>query len=160
MTLRDVNRFARRLGAAPAAPAGGAHPRGRGRGCGIIIGLALLAAPLNAQTLTAVPSQQPLTLSEVLIDDAPGEIWLRFRFLAPQIARDGGSIDSTAASADMEYICNSFALPYMSSQNLAAARIVISMMDREVAFGETDPDATQFFEVYRPEEGRCIWEAF
>ena len=120
----------------------------------------MLAAPLNAQTLTAVPSQQPLTLSEVLIDDAPGEIWLRFRFLAPQIARDGGSVDSAAASADMEYICNSFALPYMSSQNLAAARIVISMMDREVAFGETDPDATQFFEVYRPEEGRCIWEAF
>ena len=37
-------------------------------------------------------------------------------------------------------------------------QIVISLMDRLVDFGATNPDATQFFEAYRIEDGTCIWE--
>ena len=58
---------------------------------------ALLAAvPAVAQEMS-VPSGQMVTLQEVLLDDAPGELWVRFRFLAPEITRDGGSVASYAA---------------------------------------------------------------
>ncbi|GHF74652.1 hypothetical protein GCM10017056_51600 [Seohaeicola zhoushanensis] len=122
--------------------------------------LTMLAAGAQAQPLITVPSEQPVSLSQIVIDDAPGEIWLRFRFLAPEIARDGGRIDGATASVDMEHLCNALALPYMTEQGLSAARIVISLMDRDVAFGESAPEATQFFEAFRPEDGRCIWEEF
>ncbi|MCB1343045.1 MAG: hypothetical protein KDK24_18645 [Pseudooceanicola sp.] len=160
MSLRGVNWIARALERAPAVPAGGAYPQGRGRDRGIIIALALLAAPAVAQVPADAPSGQQLTLSEVLLDDAPGELWLRFRFLAPGIARQGGTVDQATASADMGALCETLALPYVTEQKLDIVRIAISMMDRDIPFGETDPAVTQFFEVYRPEDGRCIWEPF
>lgn len=136
--------------------AGGARRRW-GRGC--VLGLGVLASAASAQNLE-VPSGQPITLSEVLVDDTPGDVWVRFRFLAPQIAEGGGTVDYNAAAADMDHLCGAFALPYIDSYDLEAVRVVISLSDRAVAFGESDPEATQFFEAYRPEGGRCIWEEF
>ena len=119
---------------------------------------ALLAAvPAVAQEMS-VPSGQTVTLQEVLLDDAPGELWVRFRFLAPEIARDGGSVVSDAASADMEYLCQDLAVPYLADHDIEPARVVISLADRPVEFGASDPEATQFFEAYRLEDARCIWE--
>ncbi len=137
-----------------AAPAGGAH-RWWGRGC--FLGFGFLASMAIAQNVE-VPSGQPITLVEVLVDDTPGETWVRFRFLAPEIAETGGSVDYETAAADMDHLCGAFALSYMDSYDLEAIRVVISLSDRSVAFGESDPEATQFFEAYRPENGRCIWE--
>ncbi|WP_334312507.1 DUF6497 family protein [Leisingera sp. SS27] len=126
--------------------------------------------PLVFWTLTAaaadavlVPSGQPVTLSEVLLDDAPGqpgETWARFRFLAPQIARGTGTVSYEAAAPDMDHLCGSIALPYLAEHGLSAARVVISLSDRMVPFGAQDPEATQFFEAYRPEGAACMWEAF
>lgn len=119
---------------------------------------ALLAAvPAVAQEMS-VPSGQMVTLQEVLLDDAPGELWVRFRFLAPEITRDGGSVASYAASADMEYLCQDLAVPYLDNHDIEPARVVISLADRPVEFGASDPEATQFFEAYRLEDARCIWE--
>lgn len=160
MTLRGGNRIAHADGDAPATPAGGAFPQGKGWGRGIVLMSLLLAGAAVAQGTMPVPSGQTVTLTEVLIDDAPGETWLRFRFLAPEIARDGGRIDAVTAGTDMDHLCAHLALPYMEAQNLTAARIVVSLMDREVPFGLADPDATQFFEAYRPDGARCIWEEF
>ena len=137
-----------------AAPAGGAH-LWWGRGC--IVGVCLFGMTASAQGVE-VPSGQPVTLSEVLLDDGPGEIWLRFRFVAPQISETGGTISYDMAAPDMDHLCQSLALPYMAEYDLTAARIVISLSDRPVEFGESDPAATQFFEAYRPENDRCIWE--
>jgi len=39
-------------------------------------------------------------------------------------------------------------------------QIIIVLSDREVEFGVADPDATQYFEAYRPEDGACFWEGF
>jgi hypothetical protein len=110
--------------------------------------------------MVAVPSGQPLTLAEILTDENPGEMWLRFRFVAPQIARDGGTIAHDAAAADLDWLCNNLVLPYLESHGLQPARVIVSMTDRPVRFGVSDPAATQYFETYRPDSGRCIWEAF
>lgn len=132
----------------------------RGRGCGFaVLWLGLSAFPAFA-TEVPVPSGQQVTLSEVLLDEAPGELWVRFRFIAPQIARDAGDVSYDLAGPDMDHLCDQLALPYLNHHQLQAARVVISLSDRAVEFGQKDADATQFFETYRPESGGCIWEEF
>jgi hypothetical protein len=120
----------------------------------------LSAAPAASQNDYAVPSGQVVTLREILIDEETGAPWLRFRFLAPAIAREGGTVAPVAAADDMDHLCREIAAPYVEAQGLAPERIVISLSDRDLAFGETNPDATQFFDVFRLEDGLCIWEEF
>lgn len=151
---------ARAMSAAHAAPAGGARPKGWGRGCGFFLAIFLYVFPAAAQTAVAVPSGQPVTLSEVLLDDAPGEVWARFRFVAPDIARDKGLIDYDTAAGDIDHLCQKLAIPYLDHHGLTVARIVISLSDRVVEFGVSNPEATQFFEAFRQDYGRCIWEEF
>ncbi|MFW8593507.1 DUF6497 family protein [Cribrihabitans neustonicus] len=110
------------------------------------------------QPLSAVPSGQVVTLSEVLLDDAPGEVWARFRFIAPAIAREGGSLGHEEAAPDMDHLCRALALPYLRANGLTAARVVISLADRALPFGSRDSAATQFFETYRPDGAECVWE--
>ena len=89
-----------------------------------------------------MPSGQPVTLAEVLLDEAPGqsgETWARFRFLAPQIARESGTVSYEAAAPDMDHLCGTIALPYLAEHGLSAARVVISLSDRMVPFGAQDP---------------------
>ena len=155
---------ARAFRAAPAAPAGGAW-FARGRGCGYLVAIpfALYALTAAAADAVSVPSGQTVTLAEVLLDEAPGQpgdTWARFRFLAPQIARGTGTITYEAAAPDMDHLCGSIALPYLADHGVSAARVVISLSDRMVPFGAQDPEATQFFEAYRPEGAACMWEAF
>ena len=107
-----------------------------------------------------MPSGQPVELHEVLVDDLGSEIWLRFRFVAPEIARDGGSIDYAKAEPDMTHLCENLALPYIAEYELKGQMIVISLADRVTEFGQADPDATQFFEAYRLQDNTCIWEGF
>ena len=117
--------------------------------------LMLCATPSYA---VEVPSGQPVELHEVLVDDLGAETWLRFRFIAPQIARDGGSVDYEKAEPDMQFLCDSLAVPYIAEYKLEGEVIVISLADRVTEFGQPDPDATQFFEAYRPVDNSCIWE--
>jgi uncharacterized protein DUF6497 len=117
----------------------------------------LLATSAAAQE---VPSGQTLTLSEVLIDTVEGKSWLRFRFLAPQIARADGDVSYGDAEGDFAHLCDTVARPYLAEFDLSADVIAISMMDRLVEFGQSDPAATQFFEVFRIEDDSCVWEAF
>jgi hypothetical protein len=99
-------------------------------------------------------------LKEVLLDENPGALWVRFRFVAPEIARDGGTVGHASAARDMVHLCETLAAPYVAEQKLTPERVVISLSDRWVAFGEQDPEATQFFEAYRLESARCILEEF
>lgn len=117
--------------------------------------LMILAAPLHA---AEVPSGQPVELQEVLIGDLGDETWLRFRFIAPRISREEGAIDYEAAAEDMAHLCQSLALTYMEDFDLKGDVIVVSLADRAVEFGQADPDATQFFEAFRPVDNTCIWE--
>ena len=105
-----------------------------------------------------VPSGQPVELHEVLVDDLGDEVWLRFRFIAPEIAREGGSITYATAEPDFMHLCETLALPYIAEYALSGDVVVISLADRDTEFGQADPDATQFFEAFRPVDNTCIWE--
>ena len=122
--------------------------------------MSVIAHPVLAAEPVAVPSGQEVTLNEVLIDENPGAPWLRFRFVAPGIARGGAEVDHETAARDMDALCDSFAIPYVAQYQLDVSRIVISFSDRDVPFGAADAEATQFFEVYSIEDSRCIWEEF
>lgn len=122
--------------------------------------LCALGTSVFAQTDSSlpVPSGQPVQLSDVLLDNNPGELWVRFRFVAPKIGASVGRIGYDVASKDMEHLCQILAVPYVAQHELQPSRIVISLSDRPVEFGDTAPDATQYFEAYRLEQSRCIWE--
>lgn len=120
----------------------------------------LFIMPLSADEPFPVPSGQDVTLTEVLLDQGPGELWVRFRFVAPAISRKTGRISYDQAGPDMDHLCDALALPYLQTHAITPARVVISLMDRPVPFGSQDPAATQFFESYRPEGAHCIWEEF
>ena len=120
----------------------------------------LFAAFLTATPAFAidVPSGQPIELQEVLVDEVNGETWLRFRFITPEIAREGGSIGYDVAASDMFDLCANLALPYIAQYDLNGQMIVMSFADRSTEFGVPDPDATQFFEAFSPDGDACIWE--
>lgn len=121
--------------------------------------LAGLGGTLTAQTVD-VPSGIEVRLLEVLRDDSMGELWLRFRYVAPRIGLGAGHITFDVAAIDIDHLCDVQAVPYVAEHGLDPARIVVSMSDRELEFGASDPSATQFFGAYRLENGRCIWEEF
>jgi hypothetical protein len=115
----------------------------------------------DAPEIIEVPSGQQVTLLDV-IHNEPGAdgATVRFRFLAPQIAPGPGMMDFDVSTIDMKHLCDTYALPRVAGNVPAPLQIIISFSDREVAFGEADPDATQFFEAYSIEAGECVWEPF
>lgn len=119
-----------------------------------------LGGAAMAQQAVEVPSGQPMELTEVLVDDSPGETWVRFRFVAPQIAREGGTVSFDVASADMDHLCETLVLPYLAEYQLEATRVVLSLSDRPVEFGASSPEATQFFQSYNIDGDACVWEPF
>jgi hypothetical protein len=124
------------------------------------------AAPVPPPAVAAfgvpveVPSGQPVAYVDT-VQNIPGEgLVYRFRFVAPGIARNGGTVDAATVQTDMQYLCDSFAIPRIASTGPQPSQIVISLSDRPVKFGVPSPEATQFFEGYRIEAGTCIWELF
>ena len=66
----------------------------------LILSLVLAASPALA---IDVPSGQPITLQEVLVDTIGAETWLRFRFVAPEITSDAEGQDPEATASDMTF---------------------------------------------------------
>ena len=125
------------------------------------MGQDLHLASSKADVGITLPSGQKVTLIDV-INNVPGTDGLaaRFRFLAPAIARDGGTVDADTASKDMDWLCQSYALPKISNIGPQPQQIIISLSDIDVPFGETHPEATQFFNSYSIKDGICSWELF
>ncbi|MDG1168651.1 MAG: DUF6497 family protein [Sulfitobacter sp.] len=121
----------------------------------LILSLVLAASPALA---IDVPSGQPITLQEVLVDTIGAETWLRFRFVAPEITSDAEGQDPEATASDMTFLCETMALPYIAEYGLSGDVIVVSLASQETEFGVSYPDATQFFEAYRVQDNTCIWE--
>jgi hypothetical protein len=108
-----------------------------------------------------VPSGQDVRFLDLIRSEpGPDGLTLRFRFIAPAIARTTGTIDAEAAQTDMLALCNDYALPRLPTPGPAPSQIIIVLSDREVPFGETAPDVTQYFEAYSFLDGACIWEPF
>lgn len=123
-------------------------------------GTVLIASLAQAETV-AVPSGQEITYYDT-IQDRPGVAGLtyRFRFIAPAISRDGGTVGVEVAAEDMDFLCETFALPRLPVSGPTPSQVIISLSDRPVEFGIPTPEVTQFFEAYRIEDGICIWEGF
>lgn len=130
--------------------------------CRAFVALMMLGGAVGADPVIDVPSGQPVTLQDV-IWNAPGDAGLavRFRFIAPHIARNGGIIDFETALEDMDHLCTTYALPRVDTiTGPMPAQVIISMSDIEVDFGVATPEATQFFEAYAIVDGACIYEGF
>lgn len=111
--------------------------------------------------LIPVPSGQPISLQDVIWNEqGPEGLTFRFRFVAPQIAREGGTVDFEAAVGDMLALCETFALPRLPQTGPQPSQIIISLSDVPVPFGEAAPEATQFFEAFSLQDGTCIWEIY
>lgn len=106
----------------------------------------------------AVPSGQTVTLQDVIWNvPGPEGMTTRFRFVAPGIA---DAVDFDTAEADIVALCEGFALPRLSEFGPRPEQVVISLSARPIAFGDSAPDVVQFFESYRIEDGKCVWEMF
>ncbi|MEQ9564663.1 MAG: DUF6497 family protein, partial [Pseudomonadales bacterium] len=62
--------------------------------------------------------------------------------------------------ADLSWLCESYALPRISSIGPQPTRIVISLADKSSDFGVYDPDVIQVFESFSLQGGACAWELF
>lgn len=106
-----------------------------------------------ADDALAVPSGRKVEFLDV-ITNAPGAegATARFRFVAPSLTA------GEDASADMEALCNGYALPKIGGMVPEPQQIIIVLADRAVPFGEAAPEAVQFFEAYSVLDGSCMWE--
>jgi hypothetical protein len=104
-----------------------------------------------------VPSGRSLSLIDI-VTNAPGPAGAtaRFRFLAPGLSAD----DAEAAAADMQALCDSFAVQRIEGMVPAPQQIILSFSSEAVPFGEAAPEVVQFFESFRPEGGACVWEVY
>lgn len=128
----------------------------------LILTFALLPLPALAETVVA-PSGMGLTLQETRFERHEGlgptegeETWVRFRFLAPEVAETGYA----GVEADFLPLCEEFALPRLAALGTRADVVILSIEDRPVDFGTMDPEAVQVFESFRAGQGRCEWELF
>ena len=116
----------------------------------------------NGDVPIPVPSGQKVTLLETIWNErGPGGLAIRFRFLAPAISKETGTITSDQAEADMMALCRDYALTRIGdATGPTPGQIIISLSDRPVPFGESHPEATQFFNSYDLTDGDCVWSLF
>lgn len=125
------------------------------------LALTLLLAACQEDDATGpkvdVPSGRALSLVDV-ITNAPGPAGAaaRFRFLVPDLSAE----DAETALADMQVVCDSFALERTRGTVPEPQQIIITFMSAEVPFGDAAPDVVQFFESFRVKNGTCVWEVF
>ncbi len=126
----------------------------------MLLTLSLGAKAHSGQTeveLLVLPSGLETTLQERVTDETGAGPVHRFRFVAPDFT---GAVDLETVTADLEFLCNGYALETLSAEGAEAGQIIISLADKPSEFGIYDPDITQVFEAYRVENGLCIWEIF
>lgn len=112
-------------------------------------------------TAFVVPSGQAVTLHEVIVDQPTESTAIyRFRFVAPAIARNGGTMDFEASITDMQQLCDSYAVQQVVPPMPPASQVIIAFSDMALPFGETNPDATQFFVAFNIVDGVCVLEPY
>lgn len=128
----------------------------RGRTLALLALAALLAMPLRADV--ALPSGLEATLLEGFVELQPdGARWGRFRYVMPALAQGA---DFDAVQQDFSALCEGQALPMLEAAGETVALVVVSLMDKPMEFGQSDPGTVQYFESFVIRDGRCIWEEF
>ncbi|MDX1822985.1 MAG: DUF6497 family protein [Alphaproteobacteria bacterium] len=128
----------------------------RGRTLALVALAAHLALPLRAEV--ALPSGLEAALLEGFVELQPdGARWGRFRYVMPALA-EGADFD--AVQQDFSALCEGQALPMLEAAGETVALVVVSLMDKPMEFGQSDPGTVQYFESFAIRDGRCIWEEF
>ncbi|MGR3703948.1 MAG: DUF6497 family protein [Paracoccaceae bacterium] len=128
----------------------------RGQTLALVALAAHLALPLRAEV--ALPSGLEAALLEGFVELQPdGARWGRFRYVMPALA-EGADFD--AVQQDFSALCEGQALPMLEAAGEAVALVVVSLMDKPMEFGQSDPGTVQYFESFAIRDGRCIWEEF
>ncbi|MCI5038701.1 MAG: DUF6497 family protein [Donghicola eburneus] len=124
---------------------------------GFVALLAVATTVRGQEGAPTVPSGLDLTLFELILENQPdGQVWARYRFVAPDLQQS----DFDRVSGDFPEICASYALPELDARGTHPAMIVLSYADRPIPFGEAAPEAVQFVESFRVDQGACIWEVY
>lgn len=121
----------------------------------IAMGVAVAASGAGA-TEVALASGHSVTLFDVIYEETPSVA--RFRFVSDKIGPDGLQFDDIAG--DMQVLCDEIAIAQLAREARSPDQVVVSISDRIVPFGDISPDATQFFDAFRIEGARCMWEQF
>lgn len=118
---------------------------------------AFLALGASAAAAEELPSGQALVLWEIVWERVQGAgTQAVLRFIAPGVARDGGAVDAEGAMLDMDWLCRTHGVPIVALPAAQSDVVVVTLMDRPVPRGATDPEATQYFATYRVEGGDCL----
>lgn len=127
---------------------------------GLLAALTALAAPEQGEAKEerlVLPSGLEAYLQEARVDRPDTGLVVRFRFVAEAFT---GDEDFEAQTADLEYLCNDFALGALDLDGEVPHRVVISLADQPSVFGQFDPDVTQIFESFSVRNATCILELF
>ncbi|MEL7115338.1 MAG: DUF6497 family protein [Pseudomonadota bacterium] len=125
-----------------------------------VLALLLLAAPAGAETLTLQMGESATLLERFQDPDGPAGPVVRYRFVAPGLAGLERALTVEEIAQEMDMLCATVVLPEVAAVPDLPDEVVITLMDRPVAFGTPAPDATQYFEAYRIVDGTCVWEGF
>ncbi|MDX5382589.1 MAG: DUF6497 family protein [Rhodobacterales bacterium] len=113
---------------------------------------------IAAGTGVQLPSGLEAGLMEGFVEVQPdGERWARFRYVMPALA---GSADFELVQQDFVVLCEAQALPMLSDAGEQVSQVIVSLMDKPLEFGQSDPGTVQYFETFAIRDGRCIWEEF
>lgn len=121
---------------------------------------ALVLAPVAgwAEGATTLPSGlDAAPFDQIVEQQAGGETWLILRFLSPRIGLDAGKLGYEDVAGDLDLLCETHGLG-AAKQVGEIDQLVITLMDRPVARGDSDPEATMFMGAYVPTEGGCVWQ--
>jgi len=112
--------------------------------------------PLDAAPSLGTPSLGTPSLGAEV--EPPSGGVARFRLVVAGLGGAGADYDTVAG--DFAWLCETLALPALAANGWTPTEVVVSLADREVAFGAIDADAVQFFEGFRIEAGACVPQAF
>lgn len=96
-------------------------------------------------------------LWELPPEGAPAEALpgLVLRFLAPAIG--SGAVAFDAAEDDLDHLCARVALPLVAVTG-PVGTVTVALIDRPLARGAPDPEATMYIAGYTIEEGACVFD--
>lgn len=82
---------------------------------------------------------------------------MRLRYVSGQLS-DDQAFGFDRIEQDFSHLCDQFGLTARGRSAPKAGQIIISLASVPTAFGETAPEVVQYFDSFRVENNRCIWE--
>lgn len=120
--------------------------------------VALTQAPDGTITL---PSGLVLRQHELRLEPqgavSHGVQTVRLRYVSEQLS-DSAVFGFEQIEQDFSHLCHQFGLMVRGRSAPNAEQIIISMASAPTAFGESVPEVVQYFDSFRVENDRCIWE--